>query len=237
MKWRSEECITDKVTMPTDYGTSCLPTGTLQHKVTYRKSLGVSDWAASLSKMYCIRRWRPWVSDSRQTAAWDSNSWGRPASHIICWFLSVRTRDLSRPHTYSCSSPAIWTQTHTHIETHTDTHIQTWETWVDHTHTAAAHQPSEHKHTHAHTHTHTHTHTDMRDLSRPHTYSCSSPAICTDIQTEITTGVDLGLKERVGLEQPGGQQHRLPPAGSMGKVPQKLNYFCSNKRIFWHLRQ
>lgn len=75
----------------------------------YRKSFGVSDWAASRSKMYCIRRWRKWVSDSRVTVARESNSWGRQASHMICWFLAVRTRDLSRPHTYSWSSPAIYT--------------------------------------------------------------------------------------------------------------------------------
>ena len=87
---------------------------------TYRRSLGVRDWAARRSKMYCIRRCRKWVSVSSATVACVNSSWGRAASHMICWLRSVRTSDLIRPHTYNCRSPAIYIDIQTDTETYTD---------------------------------------------------------------------------------------------------------------------
>ena len=67
--------------------------------------------------MYCIRRWRLWVSDSSVTVAWFSSSCGRQASHMICWLRSQRTSDLSRPQKYNCSSQAICTYSHGQTQT------------------------------------------------------------------------------------------------------------------------
>ena len=43
--------------------------------------------------MYCSAGCSGWLSSTRATLPWLSSSWGKPPPHIICWFLSVRSRD------------------------------------------------------------------------------------------------------------------------------------------------
>ena len=75
---------------------------------THLRSFGVRDCAASRSNTYWRGTCNGCFSLASVAAHVTSSSLGSPASHITCWFLSVRSKDLTSSQAKNCSSNANW---------------------------------------------------------------------------------------------------------------------------------